>query len=323
MAAALIDAAAAAGTTRRERKGRYIQKLQKLLGEYQNIIIVQCDNVGSNQMQKVRIALRGQAVLLMGKNTIIRKIVREQVDNNPKLETLLPYIYGNIGLVFTNADLKHVRKVIQENKVPAAAKVGTLAPSHVFVPPGPTGLDPGQTNFFQALNIPTKIVKGAIEIINEVHLIRAGEKVSASHVALLTKLHSMPFFYGFKVTDVYENGTMYASEVLDLTEDDLRAKFSNALRRMAAVSLAIGQPNAVSVPHIIANAFKKMLSISLVTDIELEQSKKFKEYLADPSKFAVAAAPASAAAAAPSAGNVETKKESSESEGDMGFSLFD
>jgi len=320
----MADEAAAAGSNRRERKGRYITKLQQLLVEYQNIIIVQCDNVGSNQMQKVRLALRGSAVLLMGKNTIIRKIVRESIAANPKLEALLPYIVGNIGFVFTNADLKSVRKTIQDNKVPAAAKVGTLAPNDVFIPGGPTGLDPGQTNFFQALNIPTKIVKGAIEIINQVHLIKTGEKVTASHVALLTKLNIMPFFYGFKVTDVYENGTVYASAILDISEADLRNKFLNGVRKLAAISMAIGQPNAASVPHIIANAFKKVIAISLATDIEIEQAKKFKEYLADPSKFAAAAAPAagSAAAAAPAAAE-PAKKESSESEADMGFSLFD
>jgi len=320
----MADAAAQGGINRRARKTRYIAKLNQLLGEYQNIITVQCDNVGSSQMQKVRLALRGKAALLMGKNTIIRKIVRETAaEANPKLEALLPLLVGNIGLVFTNADLKEVRTIIQTNKVPAAAKVGTLAPNNVFVPPGPTGLDPGQTNFFQALNIPTKIVKGSIEINNEVHLIKEGEKVSASHVALLTKLNILPFFYGFKVMDVYENGTVYASAILDVSEADLRNKFIGATRKLAAVSLAIYYPTAASIPHMIAHAFKKIIAISLETEIEIEQAKKFKEYLADPSKFAVAAAPAAAAGAAPAAAKEEPKKESSESEADMGFSLFD
>ena len=49
-----------------------------------------------------------------------------------------------------------------------------------------------------------------------------------------------------------------------------------------------------------------------------------KEYLKDPSKFAVAAAPAAAAAAAPAAKKEEKKPEpESESDDDMGFGLFD
>jgi len=162
-------------------------------------LFVGIDNVGSYQMQKIRLALRGKAVLLMGKNTLMRMVIREAIPQNPKLEGLLPFIKGNMGLVFTNGDLTFVRNTIVTNKVPAAAKSGTTAPTDVFVPAGPTGLDPGQTNFFQALNIPTKIVRGSIEIASEVHLIKKGDKVTSSAVALLSKLELKPFFYGVTV----------------------------------------------------------------------------------------------------------------------------
>lgn len=133
-------------------------------------------------MQKVRIALRGKAVVVMGKNTLIRKIMRDMIEGEKmtKLEALLPLVVGNMGFVFTNHNLPEIRKLILDNKVPAAAKSGSFAPADVFIPPGPTGLDPGQTNFFQALNIATKIVKGAIEIVNEVHLIKVRKKTHTS-----------------------------------------------------------------------------------------------------------------------------------------------
>jgi len=46
------------------------------------VLICTVDNVGSHQMQKVRISLRGKAVLLMGKNTICRKAIREHQEWN-------------------------------------------------------------------------------------------------------------------------------------------------------------------------------------------------------------------------------------------------
>lgn len=52
---------------RRVRKDALKTKVDRLLNEYKNILICTVDNVGSNQMQKVRIALRGKAELLMGK----------------------------------------------------------------------------------------------------------------------------------------------------------------------------------------------------------------------------------------------------------------
>ncbi len=81
------------------------------------MFIVNADNVGSKQMQQIRISLRDRAVILMGKNTTIRKAIRGHLDRNPNLEKLLPHIKGNIGFVFTKEELTDIRDVILENKV--------------------------------------------------------------------------------------------------------------------------------------------------------------------------------------------------------------
>ena len=75
------------------------------------------DNVGSNQMQQIRISLRGRGVALMGKNTTIRKAIRGHIDQNPNLEKILPHIRGNVGFVFTKEDLNDIRDLIEANKV--------------------------------------------------------------------------------------------------------------------------------------------------------------------------------------------------------------
>jgi len=256
-------------------------------------LIVSVDNVGSNQMQKIRMAIRGQGTVLMGKNTIIRKVIREESKANPKLAALAPFVVGNIGFVFTNGDLNTVRKAITEHKVPAAARAGSTAPTDVFVQPGPTGMDPGQTAFFQALNIATKIQKGAIEIINIVHLIKKGEKVTSSAVALLSKLDLKPFFYGMLVNHVFEDGFVYKADVLDLTKDDLFAKFFRGVSKITALSLEIGYPTLVSLPQHFARAMEKLYALSLATEYEFEESKKLKDILANPGAFVAASAPAS------------------------------
>jgi large subunit ribosomal protein LP0 len=281
-----------AGSRRRARKARYKEKLEGLLREYKNLLIVSVDNVGSNQMQKIRMAIRGLGTVLMGKNTIMRKVIREEGKTNPKLLALLPFVVGNIGFVFTNGDLNAVRKAITEHKVPAAARAGSTAPTDVFVPPGPTGMDPGQTAFFQALNIATKIQKGSIEIINTVHLIKAGEKVTSSAVALLSKLDLKPFFYGMIVNHVFEDGFVYQASVLDLTKEDLFAKFFRGVHRITALSLEIGYPTLVSLPQHFARAMEKLYALSLATEYEFEESKKLKDILANPAAFAAASAPA-------------------------------
>lgn len=306
-------------------KSNYFLKLVQLMDEYPRCFIVGVDNVGSKQMQQIRVSLRGTAVLLMGKNTMMRKAIKGHLENNPTLEKLLPNIKGNVGFVFTKEDLCEVREKIMNNKVQAPARANAVAPVDVHVPAQNTGLGPEKTSFFQALHIPTKISKGTIEIINDIHLIKVGDKVGASEATLLNMLNISPFSYGLVIQAVYDNGTIFAPEVLDITPEDLKARFLNGVRNVAAVSLKIGYPTLASAPHSIVNGLKNLISIALSTDIDFEAANMAKEYLKDPSKFASAAAPAAAAGGSPSkaAAKEEKKEESEEEDDDMGFGLFD
>lgn len=98
-------------------KANYFLKTQKLLDEFPRIFIVGADNVRSKQMQEIRGSLRGMAEVLMGKNTMMCKAIRGHMANNPNLEKLIPYIKGNVGLVFTKEDPCIVRDKLLENKV--------------------------------------------------------------------------------------------------------------------------------------------------------------------------------------------------------------
>jgi len=309
-------------------KANYFLKIIELFEEYPKCFIVGVDNVGSKQMQEIRQAMRGHAIILMGKNTMIRKAIRGHLQKNPNLEKLLPYIVYNVGFVFTKEDLGEIRGKLLENRRGAPAKAGAIAPIDVKLPPQNTGMGPEKTSFFQALQIPTKISRGTIEILNDVHLIKIGERVGASEAALLNMLNIQPFSYGLAVQQVYDSGTIFEPHVLDMTNDDLRARFLTGVRNIAAISIAVKYPTLASAPHLVANGLKNLLSIAAVTDVTFKQAEKIKEYLADPSKFiaaAAAAAPAKPAAAAPAAAapaKKEEVKEESEEE-DLGFGLFD
>jgi len=285
-----------------ERKKRYWNRLVSLLEEFNKVLIVAADNVGSKHMQQIRKAMRGKATLLMGKNTMIRKAIRDHLEKTPALEGLLPHVKGNIGLVFTNGDLSDVRTKLTELKVQAAAKAGSLAPIDVVVPAGNTNMEPTKTSFFQALSIPTKINRGTIEIINDIHLLTVGVKVTLSQAALLQMLGIRPFQYGLKVLTVYDNGAVYPAAVLDLTDDDILKKFFQGVNNVAAVSLQIGYPTVVSLPHSIMNGYKHLLAVSVATDYTFPGSEKIKQLLSDPAAFAAAQAAAAAASSAPAAG---------------------
>ncbi|VDL51394.1 unnamed protein product [Hymenolepis diminuta] len=317
--------------TRRERKEFYFKKFAKILHQYDRCFVVCADNVRSKQMQQIRSALRGSAEIIFGKNTQMKKVIQNQLQRDSRLERLLPLLKENVGLVFTMRDLGEVRKALESNKLEAPAKAGTIAPCDVTVPAQNTGLSPDKTSFFQALNIQTKITRGTIEIINDVPLIRKGQKVGQSEAVLLKMLKISPFTYGLQIRQVFDQGSVYGPDVLDVTAEQILEKFGRIANNITAISLGIGYPNFASVGHMIADGFKNLLALSAATDYTFKESEQIKEYLNDPSKFATAApaaveAVAPADATAPTKAAEETKKEESEeeeSDEDMGFNLFD
>uniref|UniRef100_A0A2R9ASS3 Large ribosomal subunit protein uL10-like insertion domain-containing protein n=1 Tax=Pan paniscus TaxID=9597 RepID=A0A2R9ASS3_PANPA len=237
-------------------KSNYFLKIIQLLDDYLKCFIMGADNMGSKQMQQIRMSLCRKAMVLPG-----------HLENNPALEKLLPHIQGNVGFG------------------PAAGQQGA---SCVTVPVQNTGLGPKKTSFLQVLGITTKISRDATEILSDVQLIKTGDKVGASEATLL---NISPFF-GLVVQQVFDNGSIYNPEVLDITEE-------TSVCDVSSVCLQIGYPTVASVPHSIINGYKRVLALSVEIDYTFPLAEKVKAFLVNPSAFVAAALVDTAAMTAP------------------------
>lgn len=177
---------------KRIKKEEYWKKLWAFTDEYKKALLVDVDNVSSQQLNQIRHKLRPiGAKMLMGKNTLMKSSLNhkmkkpEEADEDyeerkdswkdcSELDLIVKLLKGNTGIIFTNGDLSEIKKVLDDEAREAPAKVGAVAPIDVWVKAGATGLDPKQTSFFQQLNIQTKIVKTQIEIVADKKVISLG-----------------------------------------------------------------------------------------------------------------------------------------------------
>jgi len=316
-----------------EKKQQYFDKLIDLCLNTESALLVGVDNVASKQMQDIRIELRGKAVVLMGKNTMIRKALAIGHEEHPDagLDILRENIKGNVGMIFnTNSTLDEIRTIISQHRKSSGAKSGQLSNVDLALPSGPTGMDPSQTAFFQALNIGTKIVKGQIELVSEFKILHTGEKVSPSAAVLLTKLGIKPFEYQMSVKSVFADGGVFDAAVLDIKDDALIAKFLSGVANMAAFSREVGIPTAAGLPHAMGNAFRNVASLVAEADFTFKEVEKVKEFLADPEAFAAANPVASGGGGGGGGGAASEDKPAAtaaaavveEEEEDMDFDLF-
>lgn len=305
------------------RKFQLAEELEEHFDTYSRLFIVECDNVGSDQIHNIRKNLRGKAVLYCGKNTQMRRVIRKLEETRPELDKVRAALKLNVALIFTNEDLVEIRDMILENKKPSAAKAGALAQCDVTIEKGITALEPSMTQFLQALNISSKITKGSIEIINDVELLKTGQKIDASQAALLQKLEITPFAYGLVPLYVFDQGSLFEPSVLDIEESQILSSFSFCLQETAKVSLVLGMPTVASVPYSILLAFSNLLAVAAETEFTFKQAEEIKKYLADPSAFASAAPVAAASTGGATQAAEVVQEESEEEEIAAGPGLFD
>jgi len=308
-----------------DKKVAYVERLEGYLANLPRVLLINADNVGSQQMHIVRAELRkdGQkAEILMGKNTMMKFVIRRAAVTKPVLNKLADAISLNIGLVFTDGDMKKVREVLEKNKVTSGAKAGAIAPVDVFLEPGPTGMEPAQTGFFQALGVATKITKGTIEVIKVVQLAVAGQKVGTTQATLMTKMSMKPFQYGLQVTACWDGEAMIDTAVLDIEDNDILRLFKEAMAKVAAVGLKIGYPVAPAVPHMIYTAFRNCVCLALEADIDFKEAADIKDRIANPDKYGGGGGGGGSAAPAAQAAPAKAAPPPEEEEAEMDFDLF-
>jgi len=315
------------------KKQEYFDKLVDLCVNTPKALIVCVDHVASKQMQNIRMDLRGKAIVLMGKNTMIRKALQLGHEKHPDagLDTLRAAMKGNLGFIFaTNCELDDIRTSLGKFVLESAAKPGQESMVDLSIPSGPTGMDPSQTSFFQTLNIATKIVKGQIELISNFQILKVGEKVGASQAALLTKLGFRPFEYKMEVDMVFQNGGVFSAAVLDITDSVMIQKFLGGVSNMAALSREIGIPTEAGLPHAFGNAFKNVAALIADASFTFKEVEEVKKFFDDPDAYAAAnpgggggggGGAAAPAAAGKGAAAVKEAVEEEEEE-DQDFDLF-
>jgi len=317
-------------SSKRTKKRMIVNRLYENFTNYKQCLIVKLENVTSSQVQQVRVALRQKKLgdMVCGKNTVIKKAIDIRLSppkeddpdfefrkplytKIPQIEKLDAFCKGKVGFIFSNSPIFDLKPIIEANKIPAPAKVGTISSIDYTIPPGPTGMDPSQISFFHTLNISTKIQKGQIEITKEYRVLEKGRKIGNSEAAILGKLSIKPFAFGMEILYVYDDGAILTPEVFNLEPSALLGKIRNAANQLAAISLAVGLPNSLSIGHMIKNGFKNVVAIALESDIKIKQLANLGSA---PSAAPTGAAKTETKAAAPV---VEEKKEEPE-EVDMG-----
>ena len=275
---------------KKDNKVHVYNKTQEFFKKYKNIVIADVKDISTDKIQKIRheIISLGETETLCGKTTVIQKAIHDMKEEAkgdlPKhlpekaLEDFVEAMPGiHLLVIFTNKDIAEISNITAKYIIEKQAKPGQISPVEIIIPAGPTGMDSSQIDYFQALKIPTKVMRNQLEITTATKILTVGQKITLSEINLMKKFNIKPYKHQMKIKKLLLNGKLYGEEILKITNDYMKTKLEQGIRNVLGFSLAAHIPTQASAPHMISNAFRNICALSLGTNVLIDATKNMKD----------------------------------------------
>ncbi|MBI4015083.1 MAG: 50S ribosomal protein L10 [Candidatus Aenigmarchaeota archaeon] len=249
----------------KSRKAEEVEKLAVLAREYSVIGLLNIRKMPTKQMQKIKANLKGKAIVKVSKNILIRKAM-EKADKD--LGALSAKLSGESAIIFSNDNPFRLFAMLKANRIPSAAKAGDVAPDDITVQKGPTGLPPGPAiTTLQKLGLKTTVEAGKISV--------ADDKIVAKKGAIITKelangfnlLKMQPMQIGVDMIAAWEQGVIYASDILNIDEDEYKRSVERAVVEAFNLAVNANYPTKETINVMISKAFHEAKSLAIAGNV--------------------------------------------------------
>ncbi|OYT51546.1 50S ribosomal protein L10 [Candidatus Bathyarchaeota archaeon ex4484_135] len=247
-----------------EWKKKVVEEIKGYLKKYKYVLIADLYKVRAAQLQELRRALRGKALIKVLKNTLFSRAIDNLDGQKEGLQALKAYLRGQNIFIFTNENPFKMARTIDQFKVKVLPSPGDVATNDIVIPAGNTGLPPGPIiSTFGSLGIPTKIESGSIWIVKDTVVAKKGDVISHELAYILSKLDLKVLELGITLKAAYVDGIVIPGEELKLDVEGTKKAISEAFLEALNLSLNIAYPTSENVPLLLQMAHIRALSVAL------------------------------------------------------------
>ncbi|MCK4634379.1 MAG: 50S ribosomal protein L10 [Candidatus Aenigmarchaeota archaeon] len=250
----------------KEWKKKEVEKLNKLIDDYPVIGIINMYKMPASQLQMIRKELKGKANILMSKKSFM-KLALEKA-NKKNVEKLKEYLNGQPTLIFTEMNPFELFKYLKENKTPAPAKTGDIAPNDIVVNKGNTGIPAGPAiGHLSDAGLVSKVQDGKIHVIKNTIVVKEGDVINSSVSNVLNMLGIEPMEIGLNLLVVYENETIFDKKILNIDEEEFMNRVNKCIFSAINLSLNSSYLTKTTAPMAIQKAFMEAKALALEAGI--------------------------------------------------------
>ena len=247
-----------------EWKKEEVNEIKGLINSHEVVGIVDLLNIPAKQLQEMRKSLNDKAVIRMSKKNLIDLALKDCNSDKENITDLSEHMNGQVALIATKMNPFKLFKILDKSKTNAPAKPGAVATADIIIPEGDTGFEPGPfLGELQQIGVPAKIDKGKIVVTEEHVLVKEGDEVSKNQASTLTRMDINPMEVGINLKAVYEDATVYTSDVLAIDDEKTLADIQNTFLKAFNLSVNAVIPTKKTISTIISLAHSQAFNVAI------------------------------------------------------------
>lgn len=255
------------------QKKTQAKRIIDLAKAYPIIGVADMENLPAPQLQRMRAQLRSQVEIFMTKKRIMLKAI-DAIKDKPGFEKIKDHMRGMPALIFTKENPFSLFRALKKSKSKAPARAGQLAPRDIIIPAGPTPFTPGPIiGELGALGIKAGVEGGKIAIKVDSMVCAEGKPISEKLAGLLIKLGIEPMEIGLNVIAVYEKGTIYTKNVLDIDEDKFMQDLLLTASQAYGLAMEIGYTTKETIELLLQKANREAKALAIEGNFMAEEVK--------------------------------------------------
>ena len=250
-----------------------VSELTSLMTRHKIVGIIDIAGIPAPQLQQMRGNIRKKALIRSAKNTLILKALDEAEKQVSGISQLKAEVTGQAAVIVTDVNPFALFKEIKATRTNAPAKGGETAAKDIEVTAGETPFKPGPiVGELQKAGIPAAIQEGRVVIKSDKVLVEAGKKIPKELAQMLSRLEIYPIELGLNLHAVFEKGSIYKPDVLDIDMD----RFMGQLRTASLSALGLVMETAWiskgTIQHLVTKAHRSAYALAIEKNIVTKET---------------------------------------------------
>lgn len=252
-----------------------VKDLADLLTKSKVVGIVEIGGIPAPQMQQMRGNLHGIASLRSAKNRLIFRALEDAEKQVKGISKLKELVTGQTAIIATDMNPFKLFAQIKETRTMAPAKGGETASHDIMVKEGDTPFKPGPVvGELQKVGIPAAIQEGKVVIREDKIIVPEGEKIPRDVAQMLTRLEIFPVEIGMTLHGVFEDGSIFKSDVLDFNMDEFIGRMKQASSNAFNLAVEAGWYNNLTIQPLIMKAHLNATTLAVKQGIVTKDTVK-------------------------------------------------